>query len=166
MYYTRNENNLSYMLRRLPDAVAVMHGNVSNSQIHGTVKFYQARSGVFVVADIFGLPFSTEVCKNNIFGFHIHSGTNCSENEKDPFADTGTHYNPHDCIHPHHAGDMPPLFGAGNRAFLIFLTNRLTVNEIIGKTVIIHDRPDDFTTQPSGNAGNKIACGIISKVKR
>lgn len=166
MYYRRNETNLYPMLRRLPDAVAVMGGNAKNSRIRGTVKFYQATSGVFIVADIFGLPTSAEACKNNIFAFHIHGGSSCGGNEEDPFADAGTHYNPYDCPHPYHAGDMPPLFGAGNRAFLAFLTDRFIVNEVIGKAVIIHDRPDDFTTQPSGNAGNKIACGIVSRVKR
>ncbi len=166
MYDMRNGTKLYSMLRRLPDAVAVMEGNAKNSRIQGTVKFYQAMNGVLIVADIVGLPASAKACKNNIFAFHIHGGSDCSGNREDPFADAGTHYNPNECPHPHHAGDMPPLFGAGERAFLAFLTDRLTVNEIIGKTVIIHDRPDDFTTQPAGNAGNKIACGIISKVKR
>ena len=154
------------MLRRLPDAVAVMEGNARNSRIQGTVKFYQGTSGVVIVADIVGLPVPAEACRTNIFAFHIHGGSDCSGNEEDPFANAGTHYNPDECPHPHHAGDMPPLFAAGDRAFRAFLTDKLTVNEVIGKTVIIHDRPDDFTTQPSGNAGNKIACGIVSKVKR
>lgn len=166
MYYKSNETNLYPMLRGLPDAVAVMRGRTENSGIHGTVKFYQETGGVLIVADILGLPTSPEACKNNIFAFHIHGGLECSGNEEDPFANAGTHYNPDECPHPYHAGDMPPLFGAGERAFLGFLTDRFTVDEVIGKTVIIHDRPDDFTTQPSGNAGNKIACGIISKVKR
>ncbi len=166
MYYKNNETNLYSMLRRLPDAVAVMGGNVKSSGIQGTVKFYQEAGGVLIVADIFGLPESAETCKNNIFAFHIHDGSDCSGNEEDPFANAGTHYDPNDCPHPYHAGDMPPLFGAGNRAFLAFLTDRFNVNEILGKTVIIHDGFDDFTTQPSGNAGNKIACGIVSKVKR
>jgi len=61
---------------------------------------------------------------------------------------------------------MPPLFCVGNRAFLAFLTDRFSVNEILGKTVVIHDGLDDFTTQPSGNSGNKIACGVISRVRR
>ncbi|MBO5203090.1 MAG: superoxide dismutase family protein [Clostridia bacterium] len=154
------------MLQRLPNAVAVISGSAENSEIHGTVKFYQAAGGVFTVADIFGLPVSTEACKGNIFAFHIHGGSDCSGNQDDPFADAGSHYNPNDCPHPYHAGDMPPLFGAGGRAFLAFLTDRFDVNEIVGKTVIIHDGVDDFTTQPSGNAGNKIACGVISKVRR
>ncbi len=166
MYYKRNEINIYPLLRRLPHAVAVMRGNSKNREIEGTVKFYQTASGVLIVADIFGLPVSADACKNNIFAFHIHDGEDCSGNEEDPFFNAGTHYNPYKCPHPHHAGDMPPLFSAGDRAFLAFLTDRFSVNEVVGKTVIIHDRPDDFTAQPSGNAGKKIACGIISKVRR
>ena len=44
-------------------------------------------------------------------------------------------------------------------------TDRFTVDDAIGKTVVIHSEPDDFRTQPSGNAGTKIACGVITKVK-
>ena len=77
------------------------------------------------------------------------------------FPNARAHYNPHDCHHPYHAGDMPPLFGADGYAFLTFVTSRFTVNEIIGKTIIVHSEPDDFSTQPSGNAGEKIACGVI-----
>ena len=58
---------------------------------------------------------------------------------------------------------MPPLFWNNGYAFQMFLTDRFTVKEIIGKTVIIHDNADDFTTQPSGNSGEKIACGVIEK---
>lgn len=166
MYHRNKETNLNSPLRRLPDAVAVMGGSAEYSDIGGTVKFYQVRGGVWVVADIVGLPDSAEACKNDIFAFHIHGGSACRGNGEDPFADAGTHYNPDDCPHPHHAGDMPPLFGAGGRAYLAFLTDRFCVDEILGKTVIIHDRPDDFTTQPSGNAGEKIACGTVTRVKR
>lgn len=166
MYYKNNEINLYPLLRRLPNAVAVMRGRAENSEIYGTVKFYQATGGVLVVADILGLPTSWEACKSPIFAFHIHGGSDCSGNEDDPFANAGTHYNPNGCPHPYHAGDMPPFFGVDGRAFLAFLTNRFNVNEILGKTVIIHDALDDFSTQPSGNAGNKIACGVISKVRR
>jgi Cu-Zn family superoxide dismutase len=50
-----------------------------------------------------------------------------------------------------------------NRAYLSVLTDRFNVSDIIGRTVIIHNMPDDFTSQPSGNAGEKIACGVIKK---
>lgn len=74
-----------------------------------------------------------------------------------------SHYDPEGCEHPYHSGDLPPLFGNDGLALSIFLTNRFSVGEIIGKTVLIHERPDDFTTQPSGNSGMKIACGVIKK---
>lgn len=51
---------------------------------------------------------------------------------------------------------MPPLFGADGEALLIFLTDRFRVRDIVGRTVIIHAMPDDFTTQPSGNSGAKM----------
>jgi len=161
-----NEKELGSMLRRLPNAVAVVRGSEEYREIHGVVKFYQARSGVLVVADILGLPTSKESCRENIFAFYLHGGTSCTGNEEDPFANAGSHYNPENCPHPYHAGDLPPLFCAGDRAFLAFLTNRFTVSEILGKTVVIHDGLDDFKSQPSGNAGNKIACGVISRVRR
>ncbi|MBQ1982744.1 MAG: superoxide dismutase family protein [Clostridia bacterium] len=166
MYYKNNEIHLCSLLQGLPVAVAVMSGRAENSEIYGTVKFYQAIGGVLIVADILGLPTSPEACKSPIFAFHIHGGSSCSGNGEDPFANAGGHYNPNDCLHPYHAGDMPPLFGANGRAFLAFLTHRFSLNEILGKTVIIHDGVDDFSTQPSGNAGKKIACGVISSVRR
>ena len=76
-------------------------------------------------------------------------------------SDAKAHYNPDNCEHPYHAGDMPPIFGNNGYAFSIFLTNRFCTDEIIGKTVIIHLQPDDFHSQPSGDSGAKIACGEI-----
>ena len=169
MYHRKSdtsEKKLYSILQKLPEAVAVMNGSVQHRQINGTVKFYQARRGVLVVADIMGLPISEGTCGGNIFAFHIHGGMSCTGNDEDPFADAGVHYNPDNCPHPYHAGDMPPLFAVGGEAFLAFVTDRFDVNEILGKTVIIHDGVDDFTSQPSGNAGNKIACGLISSVSR
>ena len=169
MYYRSNdtsEKKLYSILQKLPQAVALINGSQQYRNIEGTVKFYQGRHGVLVVADITGLPVSKQICKSNIFAFHIHEGSSCSGDGTDPFADAGTHYNPNDCIHPYHDGDMPPLFSVDGQAFLAFFTDRFNVNEILGKTIIIHDSPDDFTSQPSGNAGNKIACGVISSVMR
>jgi len=103
----------------------------------------------------------TVACSAPVFGFHIHGGSSCSGNRTDPFAAAGEHYNPRGCEHPFHAGDMPPLFGNNGYAFQIFLTDRFSVNEIIGKTVIIHSGPDDFASQPGGNSGERIACGQI-----
>lgn len=116
-----------------------------------------------MAAEACGLPETAERCGNAVFGFHIHSGGRCSGDHTDPFADALAHYNPEDCPHPAHAGDLPPLFSNHGNAFQLFLTDRFTVREIIGKTIIIHARPDDFTSQPGGNSGERIACGEIKK---
>ena len=157
--YQMNFNQI--LLNRTPDACAAVTGSAEYPDIHGMVRFYQTGAGVLVEAQVQGLPQNYESCTANIFGFHIHEGGACTGNDTDPFADTGPHYNPEDCPHPAHAGDLPPLFGNRGFAFMTVLTNRFTVMEIIGRTVIIHGSPDDFTTQPSGNAGAKIACGQI-----
>ena len=112
-------------------------------------------------AQVFGLPAPASDCDKRIFAFHIHEGGSCTGNADDPFADALTHYDPEDCEHPGHAGDLLPLWGNGGYAFLQFLTDRFTVDEVIGRTVIVHEEPDDFTTQPAGRAGKKIACGVI-----
>ncbi|MGN1098421.1 MAG: superoxide dismutase family protein, partial [Clostridia bacterium] len=78
-----------------------------------------------------------------------------------PFADALGHYNPTAQLHPNHAGDMPPLILNGSNAYLSFITGRFRLEEVIGRTVIVHSHHDDFTTQPSGGAGEKIACGVI-----
>lgn len=143
-------------------AIANIKGSNVYPNLHGRVIFKQEDYGVMVTAEIYGLPISTQKCATNIFGFHIHEGGSCTGNQTDPFLNVGGHYNPNNCNHPAHAGDLPPLFGNDGYAYLSVLTNRFTLNEIIGKTIIIHDKPDDFTTQPAGNAGNKIACGEIT----
>lgn len=154
MKYT---NDLNSMLNSRPTAEACISGSNKYPDIKGKVRFHQLCEGVLVHAEICGLP--KKDC--SIFAFHIHSGTECGGNKDDPFVNADGHYNPDDCPHPCHAGDMPPLFGANGKAVLAFLSDRFKVSEILGRTVIIHAKPDDFTTQPSGNAGEKIACGTV-----
>lgn len=148
-----------------PSGMAQIHGSDAFPDIEGQVLFYQRRDGVFVVAQITGLPMEQASCDASIFAMHIHSGGSCTGNAADPFADAGTHDNPKDCPHPSHAGDLPPLFGNDGYAWSAVFTNRFAVSDVIGKTVIIHRQPDDFTTQPAGNAGAKIACGVISNIQ-
>lgn len=144
------------------NAFAIIKGDNNHTHIHGTVKFRQTPRGVLVSAEISGLPTRRgKSCGGNIFGFHIHEGKKCEGSGTDPFADAMSHYNPEGCKHPFHSGDMPPLFGNNGYAQMSFLTDRFNVREIIGRVVIIHDQPDDFTSQPSGNSGTKIACGVI-----
>ena len=157
--------NFNKLLTHLPDAVAIIYGSPQYQKLYGNVRFYQTDQGVLVVADVEGLPGGNS-CTSPIFALHIHEGSSCTGKADDPFADVRMHYNPYNCPHPYHAGDLPPLFGADGRAFSAFLTNRFSVSDVVGKTVIIHGSPDDFTTQPSGNAGQKIACGEIFLTRR
>ncbi len=158
--------NFNNLFRRIPDAVAVVNGSRGYPGIHGMVRFYSVARGVIVRAEINGLPRETVGCSSPVFGFHIHSVGDCSGNDEDPFASVMGHYNPGNCPHPYHAGDLPPLLGANGRAVSVFLTDRFTVKEITGRAVIIHDSPDDFKSQPAGDSGNKIACGIIVPAAR
>ena len=137
-----------------PQAIAVISGK--NAALRGLVKFYQQANCVLVVADISGLPRTT----TNFFGFHIHEGDNCDGTD---FSGSKGHFNPNSTPHPQHAGDLPPLMLCGNTAHLSFLSDRFKIEDIIGHTLIIHDMPDDYTSQPSGNSGQKIACGIIKR---
>lgn len=155
--------HLLSVLSGRPQAAARIAGSESHPGISGIVRFYQTGGGVIVWAEISGLPLSEGPCHERIFGFHIHKGTDCAGNMDDPFADAMSHYDPNGCEHPYHAGDLPPLFGNNGFALSLFLTDRFSVNKVIGRTVIIHDHPDDFTTQPSGSSGTKIACGIVQR---
>lgn len=146
-------------LRSKPNAAARIKGSAEYPNISGIVRFYQTGAGVIVYAMIKNLPDTG----NSIFGFHIHEGEECTGNEKDAFANAGSHYNPQHTEHPFHAGDLPPLFSDDGMAVSAFLINRFRVKEVIGRTMIIHLHPDDLMTQPSGNSGTKIACGVIAK---
>lgn len=159
----QNIENLCRVFARRPNAVALIKGSSAYPDIYGRVYFYGVPCGVVVRAEIRGLPIKTGTCAQNFLGFHIHAGAECSGNNTDEFASSLAHYNPDNCMHPYHAGDMPPLLSANGRTLSVFLTDKFTVDEILGKTVIIHSSPDDFMTQPSGNSGEKIACGVIVK---
>ncbi len=154
-------NDISAVLLRRPNAYAEIKGSSAYRDINGRVNFHWTRHGVIVATKVIGLPSFGNECGPRIFAFHIHSGTSCTGNQSDPFADALTHYNPDGKEHPYHAGDLPPLFSNCGFAVSVFLTNRFLIEEVIGKTVVIHDGVDDFTSQPAGNAGNKIACGVI-----
>ena len=168
--FSRRFPDMVSTLRRHPQAYARIRGQDEYPSISGNVRFYQMQYSVLVVAQIMGLPDRNTPCDGPIYAFHIHEGGACENSlchgercpqGNDPFADAGMHFNPYGCPHPYHAGDLPPLFGVNGMAFAAFLTDRFTVEEIIGRTVIIHGDVDDFMTQPSGNAGEKLACGLI-----
>lgn len=142
--------------RQSPAAIARICGGEAAPKLCGTVSFTPYRCATLVTAEIEGLPDS----QTGFFAFHIHENGDCSG---EGFPNTGAHYNPQNLEHPQHAGDLPPLLSCCGRAYLSVLTDRFCVKDIIGRSVVIHSSPDDFTSQPSGNAGTKIACGIIRR---
>lgn len=140
-----------------PKAIARIRGGREYPQLSGMVRFFQRNDGVIMEVEVNGLP-TTET---GFFGFHIHEGDSCTGED---FSDTGGHFDPGRTMHPNHAGDLPPLLGNQGKAYMKVFTERFCVKEVTGKMIIIHSDPDDFHTQPSGNAGTKIACGVIQKV--
>ena len=135
-------------------ATADIRGDAAHPGLWGRVSFAAHPDGVLVTADIRGLPES----ETGFYGFHIHEGGGCGG---EGLADTGSHYNPQEVPHPRHAGDLPPLLGFDGIAYMMVLTNRFSLEEVVGRAVVIHSGPDDFRSQPAGNAGTKIACGVI-----
>lgn len=159
------KGTLSKILNLQPICFAEIKGSPDYPKLIGWLWLYPMWEGTFVTVEVFGLPAQPGKCEQKFFGFHIHSGSACTGNDKDAFADTDGHYNPENCPHPEHAGDFPPLLGNDGYALLMFYTERFQPDEVEGKTVIIHAQPDDFHTQPSGNSGVKIGCGEIRRVK-
>lgn len=155
-------NYLQTLLYDMPAAYAQIEGSGDYPNLYGMVRFYPVPDGVLINAEIYDLPVQSPICSNHVFGFHIHEGRSCTGNETNPFSDAGMHYNPGGCEHPAHGGDLPPLFAAHDGfAWCCFLTDRFKWGDILGRTVIIHAMPDDFRSQPSGDSGAKIGCGVI-----
>jgi Cu-Zn family superoxide dismutase len=135
------------------------------STVKGNVDFAEVGGRVRVMAAISGLK------PNGEFGFHIHEVGDCSSGDG---MSTKGHFNPHGKQHAahsageRHAGDLPSLKsdGAGNAtltADLDIITVRPGPASIVGRGLIVHVQPDDFKTQPTGNAGARSACAVIRR---
>ena len=135
------------------------------SNVRGKVDFVQAGSKVKVTANVTGLRPGGE------FGFHIHEAGDCSSG--DGMSAKG-HFNPYGKPHGHpssgerHGGDLPSLRAdnSGN-ANTTFEVDVITVGpgpaSIVGRGLIVHAQPDDYKTQPTGNAGARSACAVIQR---
>ena len=146
-----------------PTAIAKIQGNESNSSIRGEVLFYQLEGGVYIKAYILGIPDTNSKGEPTKFhGFHIHERGDCNlGTSENPFPSTGGHFNPDNNTHPFHAGDLPPILSANGIGIMSVFTNSFRVIDIIERSIVLHEGPDDFTSQPAGMSGSKIACGII-----
>ncbi len=146
--------------------IACLKGNALAAEITGTVVFRDVPQGVEVCANVSGLP-PYRSGQENIppigpHGFHIHEYGNCQVGDlTSPFMKSGGHWNPMNAPHGNHAGDFPALFSNHGKAQMCFFSDKFQVADIIGKAVVIHENPDDYRTQPAGNSGRRIACGII-----
>jgi Cu-Zn family superoxide dismutase len=131
----------------------------------GTATFTQKGGKVLVEVRVSGLSPGAE------HGFHIHEKGDCSSGDG---MSTGGHYNPLNKPHAHftttdrHAGDMPALKAdASGNATLSVVLDVITVTDspttVIGRGLIVHAQPDDYKTQPTGNAGARVACAVIQK---
>lgn len=148
-------NVLSTVINENPQAFAIIRGQT----IEGTACFYPYLKGTILIYEIKGLPTAQE-CNGGIFGFHIHVGETCG---KAPYDNTKGHFNPNDCPHPYHLGDLPPIFATKGKAWATLYIDKFKPKDIIGRTLVIHAHADDMHSQPAGNSGEKIACGKIKK---
>lgn len=145
-----------------PSAVAKLEPTKGNT-VSGTVEFVQEGDKVKVTAVVTGLAADRE------HGFHVHEKGDCSSGDG---MSAGGHFNPDGKPHgpqsgPHHAGDMPSLKAdATGTAKATFALDEVTVTpgpkSVVGRGLIVHKDPDDFKTQPTGNAGARIACAVIA----
>ena len=140
-----------------PNAKAIIKSDEPYLNVRGEVLFFLERDGVLITAKVSGLPQNS----SGFYGFHIHEGNDC---DGEGFSDAKGHYNPKNRPHPSHAGDLPPLLSNHGNAYMTVKTDRFRLKDVVGRTVIIHGGTDDFRTQPSGDAGEKIACGVIRPV--
>lgn len=149
---------ISILEKMSPQASASISGNHDHPNLNGTVRFYPAPyGGVLITAELFHLPYASLKNDTGFYGMHIHETGDCTP----PFDKSGMHFNPENLPHPDHAGDLLPILGNQGYAWSAFYDTRFSIEEIIGRSVIIHEKRDDFTTQPSGDSGTKIGCGII-----
>ena len=169
MYYrgsTSNKGVYSKLLSgRSPFAKAELSGSMKYPKIKGMVEFFSTPMGVVVCTDVSGLPYDKDTPgSSQIYGMHIHNTGKCTGSTEEPFSDAGAHFDKSGSEHPYHSGDLPPLFGNDGYAWGAVLTNRFAPEDIMGRSVIIHRDADDMKTQPAGASGERIACGIITRI--
>ncbi|MDQ3368993.1 MAG: superoxide dismutase family protein [Myxococcota bacterium] len=134
----------------------------AKSKVSGTFSFREVEGGVEVTADVAGL-------KAGDHAYHVHENGDCSAKDG---SSAGGHFNPGG--HPHgapdaehrHEGDLGNLTaGKNGKATKTIVMKGITLGDdatsIMGKAMIVHEKKDDFKTQPTGNAGGRLACGVI-----
>lgn len=147
-----------------PRASAQLQPTRGNN-VAGDVTFTQKGDKVVVAAKVSGLK------PNQEHGFHVHEKGDCSSGDG---MSAGGHFNPKGSPHGHHstparhAGDMPNLKAdASGNASMSVEIDLITVSDgptsVVGRGLIVHANPDDYKSQPVGNAGARLACAVIQK---
>jgi Cu-Zn family superoxide dismutase len=141
-------------------AVCVLNPTQGNT-VSGTIIFTKTNAGVMVVADLQGLS-------KGKHGIHIHECGDCTATDG---TSAGGHFNPMSKSHGgpmetmRHAGDMGNIEADDSgKAHLEYTDNTISLEgegSIVGRSVIVHKNEDDLKTQPTGNAGPRVACGVI-----
>ena len=145
-------------------AIAVLHPT-KGSDVQGIVTFTKSGEEIKIVADVTGLT-------SGKHGFHIHAYGDCSSPDGNS---AGGHFNPtnnphagHDAAQ-RHVGDLGNLEAdTSGKAHLELTDSVMTMSgekSIIGRSVIVHEKEDDLKSQPVGNAGGRLACGVIGIAK-
>ncbi|MET0580567.1 MAG: superoxide dismutase family protein [Pseudoxanthomonas sp.] len=138
--------------------------SASGSLVSGKVTLVPMSGGVHLTGTVGGLP------PNSTHGFHVHEKGDCSAVDA---SSAGPHFNPFGTAHgkaasgAHHAGDMDNV--VANNEGVVKLDIHVSgvtlgggaVNDIAGRALIVHAAPDDYSSQPAGNAGARVACGVI-----
>ena len=146
-------------------AIAVLHPT-AGSKVSGTVTFTEVADGVQVQAEITGLTPGNH-------GFHIHEFGDCSAPDA---TSAGAHFNPTSKPHAgpdaleRHVGDMGNVEAdASGTAKLDYVDHQISLTNdqesVIGRSVVVHAKADDLKSQPAGDSGTRIACGVIGRAK-
>jgi Cu-Zn family superoxide dismutase len=146
-------------------AIAVLHPTGGN-KLSGTVTFTEVADGVQVQAEITGLTPGNH-------GFHVHEFGDCSAADA---SSAGAHFNPTNKPHAgpdateRHVGDMGNVEAdTSGKAKLEYVDHQISLTNdqqsVIGRSVVVHAKADDLKSQPSGDSGARIACGVIGRAK-
>jgi superoxide dismutase, Cu-Zn family len=159
------QNEHMMHMKSMSDRAVALISPTKGNSVHGVVTFEQTDSGVHVMANLSGL-------KPGKHGFHIHEFGDITS---DDGSSAGGHFNPQGMPHSmpmsekRHAGDMCNIIADENgNAHLDYIDKVMKLggpHSIIGHAVIVHEKEDDFTTQPTGNAGARIGNGVIGIAK-
>jgi Cu-Zn family superoxide dismutase len=150
----------------LETATATLQGAPTDTDFKGTITFTPEGNGVRVVAHLEGVDADGQ------HGFHVHETGDCSHGEgAKHFTSAGGHFNPGNAEHacpptePRHAGDLGNIQVTGGTGHLETTSNLLSLsgpNSVVGKAIILHAKADDCKTQPTGDAGDRLACGVVT----